>query len=113
LRAASIYIVNDLVDMEADRKHRAKRLRPLAGTAPQSKRCCVARAPGGLSRSRPSYLVAFRPNCQATVIAVQTPTSIGIQAAGLLAHNADKTIRTRAALPDARRKLRRMARASI
>jgi 4-hydroxybenzoate polyprenyltransferase/phosphoserine phosphatase len=33
--AASIYIVNDLVDIEADRKHRTKRLRPLAaGTVP-------------------------------------------------------------------------------
>ena len=35
LAAASIYIVNDLVDIEADRKHRTKRLRPLAaGTVP-------------------------------------------------------------------------------
>jgi 4-hydroxybenzoate polyprenyltransferase/phosphoserine phosphatase len=33
--AASIYIVNDLVDIQADRKHRTKRLRPLAaGTVP-------------------------------------------------------------------------------
>jgi 4-hydroxybenzoate polyprenyltransferase/phosphoserine phosphatase len=33
--AASVYIVNDLVDIEADRKHRTKRLRPLAaGTVP-------------------------------------------------------------------------------
>ena len=35
LAASAIYILNDLVDIDADRKHRSKRLRPLAaGTVP-------------------------------------------------------------------------------
>ncbi len=35
LAASSIYILNDLVDLDADRKHRTKKLRPLAaGTVP-------------------------------------------------------------------------------
>ena len=35
LASSSVYIVNDLVDVDADRKHRTKRLRPLAaGTVP-------------------------------------------------------------------------------
>ena len=45
IAASAIYILNDLVDLDADRKHRTKRLRPLAaGTVPILKAVLVVPA---------------------------------------------------------------------
>jgi 4-hydroxybenzoate polyprenyltransferase/phosphoserine phosphatase len=42
LAASSIYILNDLVDLDADRQHRSKRLRPLAAGTVSVRRVIVA-----------------------------------------------------------------------
>ena len=45
LVASSIYVINDLVDVQSDRKHRSKKKRPLAsGTVPVGKALAVAAA---------------------------------------------------------------------
>jgi 4-hydroxybenzoate polyprenyltransferase len=45
IAASSIYILNDLVDLDADRKHRSKKFRPLAaGTVPLKKALLAATA---------------------------------------------------------------------
>ena len=49
LASSAIYCLNDLVDVESDRRHPAKRLRPLASGKVSSQACIVTMAVLGIS----------------------------------------------------------------